>query len=162
MVSGRQTADIYDHRGHRPALRAGHRSPSSPKPLLKTNEHLIPTSVSADGRFLLYAVANMGTTRIDIWVLPLMDPEKRFPLIQRDFDQWQGQFSPDGRWVAYVSNESGRSEVLVRRFARLRTGERPNQRPSLCRQPAARRRDGGLVAKSCTSSRRMAPSWWPM
>ena len=34
--------------------------PSSPKPLLKTNEHLIPTSVSADGRFLLYAVANVG------------------------------------------------------------------------------------------------------
>jgi eukaryotic-like serine/threonine-protein kinase len=91
--------------------------PSSPKPLLKTNEHLIPTSVSADGRFLLYAVATMGKTRLDIWVLSLTDPEKRFPLIQREFDQWQGQFSPDGRWVAYVSNESGRSEVLVRRFA---------------------------------------------
>ena len=91
--------------------------PSSPKPLLKTNEYLIPTSVSADGRFLLYAAATMGKTRLDIWVLSLTDPEKRFPLIQREFDQWQGQFSPDGRWVAYVSNESGRSEVLVRRFA---------------------------------------------
>jgi eukaryotic-like serine/threonine-protein kinase len=90
---------------------------SSPKPLLKTNEHLIPTSVSADGRFLLYAVANTGSTRLDIWVLSLTDPEKRFPLIQRDFDQWQGQFSPDSRLVAYVSDESGRSEVLVRRFA---------------------------------------------
>ena len=91
--------------------------PSSPKPLLKTNEHLIPTSVSTDGRFLLYAAANTGSTRLDIWVLSLTDPEKRFPLIQRDFDQWQGQFSPDSRLVAYVSDESGRSEVLVRRFA---------------------------------------------
>jgi len=90
---------------------------SSAKPLLKTNEHLIPTSVSADGRFLLYAAANTGSTRLDIWVLSLTDPEKRFPLIQRDFDQWQGQFSPDGRLVAYVSDESGRSEVLLRRFA---------------------------------------------
>ena len=90
---------------------------SSPTPLLKTNEYLIPTSVSADGRFLLYAAATMGKTRLDIWVLSLTDPEKRFPLIQREFDQWQGQFSPDGRWVAYVSNESGRSEVLVRGFA---------------------------------------------
>jgi DNA-binding winged helix-turn-helix (wHTH) protein/Tol biopolymer transport system component len=90
---------------------------SSPKPLLKTNEYLIPTSVSADGRFLLYAAATMGKTRLDIWVLSLTDPEKRFPLIQREFDQWQAQFSPDGRWVAYVSNESGRSEVLVRGFA---------------------------------------------
>jgi len=90
---------------------------SSPKPLLKTNDYLIPTSVSADGRFLLYAAATMGKTRTDIWVASLTDPEKRFPLIQREFDQWQGQFSPDNRWVAYVSNESGRSEVLVRGFA---------------------------------------------
>jgi Tol biopolymer transport system component len=91
--------------------------PSRPKPLLKTNEHLIPTSVSADGRFLLYASATMAKTGLDTWVLSLTDPEKRFPLIQREFDQWQGQFSPDGRWVAYVSNESGRSEVLAQRFA---------------------------------------------
>jgi eukaryotic-like serine/threonine-protein kinase len=97
--------------------------PSSPTPLLKMNEHLIPSSVSADGRFLLYAVVHSGTTRLDIWVLSLMDPEKRFPLIQRDFDQWQGQFSPDGRWVAYVSNDSGRSEVLVRRFASPSDGQ---------------------------------------
>jgi hypothetical protein len=90
---------------------------SGPKPLLKTNEHLIPTSVSTDGRFLLYAAANVKTTQLDIWALKLTDPEKRFPLIQREFDQWQGQFSPDGRLVAYVSDESGRSEVLLRRFA---------------------------------------------
>lgn len=90
---------------------------SSPQPLLSTNEHLTPTSVSADGRFILYDAATMGRTRVDIWVLPLTDPGTRFPLIQRDFDQRQGQFSPDGHWVAYVSNESGRSEVLVRRFA---------------------------------------------
>ena len=90
---------------------------SGPSVLLKASEHLIPTSVSADGRFLLYAVANTGSTRLDIWVLSLTDRARRFPLIQRDFDQWQGQFSPDGRWVAYVSDESGRSEVLVRRFA---------------------------------------------
>jgi eukaryotic-like serine/threonine-protein kinase len=97
--------------------------PSSAKPLLKTNEHLIPTSASADGRFLLYAVATMGKTRLDIWVLPITDPEKRFPLIQREFDQWQGQFSPDSRWVAYVSDESGRSEVVVRRFAAPSDGQ---------------------------------------
>jgi WD40-like Beta Propeller Repeat len=48
---------------------------SSPKPLLKTNEHLIPTSVSSDGRFLPYAVATTGITRLDIWVLSLTDPE---------------------------------------------------------------------------------------
>jgi hypothetical protein len=65
----------------------------------------------------------MGKTRLDIWVLPITDPEKRFPLIQREFDQWQGQFSPDSRWVAYVSDESGRSEVVVRRFAAPSDGQ---------------------------------------
>jgi Tol biopolymer transport system component len=90
---------------------------SSPKPLLKTNEHLIPTSVSADGRYLLYATANAGKARLDLWVLSLTDSQQRFPLIQREFDQSQGQFSPDTRLVAYVSDESGRSEVLLRRFA---------------------------------------------
>jgi DNA-binding winged helix-turn-helix (wHTH) protein/Tol biopolymer transport system component len=103
--------------------------PSSPKPLLKTNEHLIPTSVSTDGRFLLYAVVNPGTTRLDIWVLSLTHPEERFPLVQREFDQWQGQFSRDGRWVAYVSNESGRSEVLVRRFAAQAPSDRRTAEP---------------------------------
>jgi DNA-binding winged helix-turn-helix (wHTH) protein/Tol biopolymer transport system component len=98
---------------------------SGPKPLLKTNEHLIPTSVSADGRFLLYAAMNTGATRLDIWVLSLTDPQQRFPLIQRGFDQSQGQFSPDGRWVAYVSDESGRSEVLVRRFVTPSEGLTP-------------------------------------
>ena len=98
---------------------------SGPTPLLKTNQHLIPTSVSADGRFLLYAAVNTGATRLDIWVLSLTDPQQRFPLIQRGFDQWQGQFSPDGRWVAYVSDESGRSEVLVRRFVTPSEGLTP-------------------------------------
>jgi len=97
---------------------------SRPQPLLKTNEHLIPTSVSADGRFLLYA-ANVGSARLDLWALSLTDPQQRFPLIQRDFDQWQGQFSPDSRWVAYVSDESGRSEVLVRRFVAPSDGLTP-------------------------------------
>lgn len=89
---------------------------SAPQTLLKGGEHLLPMSVSADGRFLLYAVVTIGPTRVDTWVLSLDDTGRRFPLVQRAFDQWQAQFSPDGRWVAYVSNESGRNEVLLRRF----------------------------------------------
>jgi eukaryotic-like serine/threonine-protein kinase len=89
---------------------------SGPKSLLNLTVQGIPTSASADGRFLLYAVANPGPTRVDIWLLSLTDPEWRVPLIHGRFDQWQGQFSPDSRSVAYVSDESGRSEVLVRRF----------------------------------------------
>lgn len=91
--------------------------------LLSTKlQHKIPTSASSDGRFLLYTALNMDSSRNDIWVLPLIGASKPFALVQRDFDQAQGQFSPDGRWVAYASNESGRYEVLVRRFAEPRDG----------------------------------------
>ena len=84
--------------------------------LLRTDEHKIPTSASSDGRFLLYTAMSPRATRFDLWVLPLKGDRKPFPFLRREFDQLQGQFSPDGRWVTYVSNESGRHEVLVRPF----------------------------------------------
>jgi eukaryotic-like serine/threonine-protein kinase len=89
---------------------------AQPRLLLETKEHKIPTSASRDGRFLLFTAQNIDRSRSDVWVLPLLPAGKPFPLIQRSFDQEQAQFSPDGRWVAYTSNESGRYEVLVRRF----------------------------------------------
>jgi dipeptidyl aminopeptidase/acylaminoacyl peptidase len=84
--------------------------------LLQNEEHKIPTSASSDGRFLLYTSVGKGPTRRDLWVLALKGDRKPFPFLRREYDQEQGQFSPDGRWVAYVSNESGRDEVLVRPF----------------------------------------------
>jgi hypothetical protein len=49
----------------------------------------------------------------DIWALPLFGDRKPFPFIEEPFFELASQFSPDGRWVAYNSNESGRSEVYV-------------------------------------------------
>ena len=85
--------------------------------LLESPQHKVPTSISRDGRFLLYSSSTIGPTRVDVWVLPLTGERTPYPLIRRAFDQEQARFSPDGRWVAYVSNESGRREVLVRPFA---------------------------------------------
>lgn len=50
-------------------------------------------------------------------MLPLQGDRKPLPLLSTEFDELDGRFSPDGRWVAYVSNESGRYEVYVRPFA---------------------------------------------
>jgi DNA-binding winged helix-turn-helix (wHTH) protein/Tol biopolymer transport system component len=94
--------------------------------LLESPQHKVPTSISRDGRFLLYTSANNGSTRVDVWVLPLTGERKPYPLIRRAFDQEQAQFSPDGRWVAYVSNESGRQEVWVRPFATVLTDDGEN------------------------------------
>jgi dipeptidyl aminopeptidase/acylaminoacyl peptidase len=73
-----------------------------------------PTGRSRDGRFLLYESGNVGMT--DLWVLPLAEPAKASPLVATPFAEGKGQFSPNGRWVAYTSTETGRSEVYVASF----------------------------------------------
>jgi len=98
-------------------------SSTKPRALLETQQHKVPTSVSRDERFLLYTVANNDHLGLDVWVLPLTGGAKPFPFIQRDREQGQAQFSPDGRWVAYTSNESGRDQVLVKRFVEPSDGQ---------------------------------------
>jgi Tol biopolymer transport system component len=71
---------------------------------------------SPDGRLLLYAAADLKTTKWDLWVLEHDNP-KPVPFVQTTFDEVEGRFSPDGRRVAYVSNQSGLNEVYVRGFA---------------------------------------------
>ena len=83
--------------------------------LVRTDMPKVPTDWSGDGRFLVYdeSSTKSGT---DIWVLPLSGDRKPAPLLHSDFNESQGHFSPDGRWIAYVSDESGRREVYVQAF----------------------------------------------
>ena len=64
---------------------------------------------------MLYATQDPKTAA-DLWALPLTGERKPFPVVQTSFDDIQGQFSPDGRWLAYASNESGRYEIYIRSF----------------------------------------------
>jgi Tol biopolymer transport system component len=80
--------------------------------LLADDTGKYPESWSPDGRFLLYMRWAKGSTP-DIWVLPLFGDRKPYGFIEAPFFELASQFSPDGRWVAYNSNESGRSEVYV-------------------------------------------------
>jgi len=84
--------------------------------LLSTDQILAPISWSADGRFLLY-IGFDPTTGADLWVLPMSGEDRKpFVFLKTPFREAYGVFSPDGRWVAYHSNESGRPEVYVRPF----------------------------------------------
>jgi serine/threonine protein kinase/Tol biopolymer transport system component len=74
----------------------------------------IPADWSPDGRFLLFTRAG-GQSGNDLWILPLSGG-KPFSFVQTPFSETGGRFSPDGRWIAYASNESGRSEVYVAPF----------------------------------------------
>ena len=76
-----------------------------------------PLSWSRDGRYLAFVRRQArGTTQADIWILPLFGDRKAFPIVQSPFEESTAAFSPDGRWLAYESNESGRNEVYVTPF----------------------------------------------
>lgn len=84
--------------------------------LFESGENKTATSWSRNGRFLLYTVVH-PKTKADIWVLPMDGGKKPFPFLTTDFNERQARFSPDGRWVAYTSDESGQDEVYVRPFS---------------------------------------------
>jgi len=70
---------------------------------------------SPDGKNILFA--SIGEkSGADIWILPMASEAKPYPLLQSEFNERQGHFSPDGRYFAYVSNESGRDEIYIQSF----------------------------------------------
>ena len=84
--------------------------------LVTSSDFKSPLSWSPDGRSVLYESVG-GKTRGDLWVLPLGNHRAPVSFLQTAFDERDGEFSPDGRWIAYASNESGRDEVYVRPFS---------------------------------------------
>ena len=64
---------------------------------------------------LLYQTFD-SRTRFDIWALPQQGDRKPFPVVQTQFDEKDAQFSPDGKWIAYASDESGRMDVYAQHF----------------------------------------------
>jgi eukaryotic-like serine/threonine-protein kinase len=83
--------------------------------LLKTDLSKEATDWSNDGRFIIFQTYTQKTGG-DIWVLPLAGDLKPYPLLETEFEETQAFFSPDGRWFAYTSNETGRTEVYVQSF----------------------------------------------
>jgi Tol biopolymer transport system component len=90
---------------------------------LTTSEYLnAPMSWSPDGRLLNF-IGIDPTTGVDIWVLRMGDPpagsgqvRKAQLFLQTPFNENTSRFSPDGRWMAYISDESGRNEVYVQPY----------------------------------------------
>jgi Tol biopolymer transport system component len=75
-----------------------------------------PTSWSRDGEFLLYHTENTPKTGYDLWVLPVRGEHKPARLLGDVFNEWAAVFSPDTRWIAYASTETGGANVYVRPF----------------------------------------------
>ena len=75
-----------------------------------------PTSWSRDGKFLLYTVGSPAASNRDVWVLPMTGERKPFPFQTGRFQEGEARFSPDSKWVAFTSDESGQSQVYVTPF----------------------------------------------
>jgi len=75
----------------------------------------VATDWSPDGRILLIAAYDPRGS-VDIMGLSMDGSSKVFPVVKTPFDEQGAQFSPDGKWIAYQSNESGRNEIYVQSF----------------------------------------------
>jgi serine/threonine protein kinase/Tol biopolymer transport system component len=83
--------------------------------LVASDRLLTAMSWSADGKFVLYR-RNDPQTGNDLWVVPIDGAQTPRAFLSTRFREEQGMFSPDGKWVAYQSDESGRPEIYVRPF----------------------------------------------
>jgi Tol biopolymer transport system component len=83
--------------------------------LLTSSEPKDPTNWSSDGRFIVY-ISEHPKTGVDLWVLPLSGDRKPMSFLRTPFDEGHGRLSPDGRWMTYTSNETGRNEVYGQPF----------------------------------------------
>ncbi len=92
------------------------------EPLLESEQRKTPNDWSRDGKFLLYGVsgalwsASRGFPKTELWALPLVGDRKPFAVVRMPFNVSEGSFSPDSRWIVYVSDESGRKEVFAQSF----------------------------------------------
>jgi Tol biopolymer transport system component/predicted Ser/Thr protein kinase len=98
------------------------------KKLLESHNLVMPTNWSRDGKYLAYTVLD-SQSRGDIWILPLAEGRKPFPLITTPASETFAQFSPDGKWIAYISDEGGATsggtpQIYVQPFAAEATNPR--------------------------------------
>jgi eukaryotic-like serine/threonine-protein kinase len=97
---------------------AGGSGSESPLPVLGLDVGKFAADWSADGKYLAFVAGARILARSDIWVLPLTGGGKPFAVVETPAIETHPRFSPDGRWLAYSSNQSGSIEVYVRPFPR--------------------------------------------
>ena len=108
-------------------------------------ELIFASDCSTDGQFLLYETRSR-TTKADLWAVPLSGERKPLPVVEGTTDDRDGQFSPDGKWVAYTSIAPAVSRCPFSRFLVLEPRTK-------CPPAVVLRCAGRLMAASCFSLR---------
>ena len=92
------------------------RRPNSPSErLTKTDQQDYPSSVTPDGRYAIYESVSTQT-QTDIYAVPIAAPHKPFPILNSAAREEEGAVSPDGKWIAYTSDESRAKQIYVMAF----------------------------------------------
>jgi Periplasmic component of the Tol biopolymer transport system len=90
--------------------------------LLHSDEVKQASDWSRDGRYVAFEEMKIREReKADIWILPMLGERKPFPFLTGPADERAGTFSPDGKWMAYLSDESGRYELYVTSFPQAGT-----------------------------------------
>ena len=116
------------------------------RPLLASGEPKMPLTWSLDGQWLLYGIRH-PKTGLDLWAAPMAGDRKPVPVMHTPFDETAGQFSPDGRWVAYQSNESKPVQIYIRAVSWARqpvAGDHGGREPAAM----AARREGIVLCRA--------------
>jgi Tol biopolymer transport system component len=108
---GSRIAFTSDRKGRRDVYWKAAGGAGNDEPVLETEGAKALEDWSADGKLLLFNLDNR-----EIAAVPANGDRKPFPVLRAPFVQVQGRLSPDGRWIAYASTESGRAEVFVQNF----------------------------------------------
>jgi serine/threonine-protein kinase len=114
---GKWIAYTSDRRGHAQLLRKPSDGSGAEELLLSDEQVALPTDWSRDGKYLIYTRGAVGSNS-DIWALPLEEERKPWLVSAHAANSFsaQGRLSPDGRWLAYTSTESGTPNVYVVAF----------------------------------------------
>jgi Tol biopolymer transport system component len=83
--------------------------------LVESGQNKAATDWSPDGKFVLFQ-SNDPKTKTDLWVVPMTGDRKPFPFLQTEYSELNARFSPDMKWIAYQSDESGPNQIYVRPF----------------------------------------------
>jgi serine/threonine protein kinase len=83
--------------------------------IYRSSADKFPSDWSRDGKYVIYYTVD-PKTKADLWAVPMSGEHKPTPFLQTEFNETNALFSPDGRWVAYNSDESGTPEIYVRPF----------------------------------------------
>ncbi len=112
---GSRIAFVSNRKGHFDLFQKFSSGAGEEESLLVSGNDKFLSDWSRDGRFLAYREFD-AKTKSDLWVLPLAGDRKPSVFLKTPFEERLARFSPEGRWIAYTSDESGRDEVYVQAF----------------------------------------------